>query len=106
MPFNKNSESFLKALSTIKREGDPRAIILAFIESFYQWYNKLSDEDRPNRMQLNRSSYVDDSTDTITRSYNFTFETTLASLNILDEKPNEEQNQKASSLSSEQGQPA
>ncbi len=90
MPFDKNPEPFLKCLPANTAGKDSRAVILAFVESFYQWYNNLSDEDRPNRLQISRSSYVDDSTDTITRSYNFTFETAAASLNVLEEKANEE----------------
>jgi hypothetical protein len=90
MSFDKNPEPFLKCLPADQPGKDPRATILAFVESFYQWYNKLSDENKPNRLQVSRSSYVDDSTDTITRSYSFTIETAAASLNVLEEKANEE----------------
>jgi hypothetical protein len=82
--------SFLQDLTKDQADpsaGDSRAIIYAFLEGFYRWYNSLDQDNRPTKLEVGRSSYVDDRTNTISRSYSFTVETSLAALSVTDEQP-------------------
>lgn len=66
-------------------KGDSRAIVYAFIEAFYQWFKSTPDENKPSKLQISRASYVDDSTDTITKSYTIVISTSPASLDVTPE---------------------
>ena len=65
--------------------GDSRAIVYAFVESFYQWFNSIPQDKRPSKLQINRSSYVDDSTNTVSRSYTIAVETVPMALSVAKE---------------------
>lgn len=87
--------SFLPELTKINADpefGDSRAIVFAFLESFYQWFNALPQEDKPTKLQINRSSYVDDAQNTVSRSYNVTVSTSLTAFNVAKEDSNEDKN--------------
>ena len=81
--------SFLQDLTKQQADpktGDSRAVIYAFIESFYQWFNGLDYDNRPKKLEISRSSYIDDQTNTVNRSYTFTAETLLSGLTVAEEK--------------------
>lgn len=87
--------SFLTELSKADADpekGDSRAIVYSFIEAFYQWYNQLSDENRPSKLRIDRTSYIDDATNAISRSYTISVSTLPTSLSVADEQPNSHEN--------------
>lgn len=85
--------SFLQDLAKQQADpktGDSRAIVYAFIEAFYQWFNKLDYDSRPGKLEISRSSYIDDQTNTVNRSYTFSVETLLSGLTVAEEKKEQE----------------
>jgi hypothetical protein len=57
--------------------GDSRKVIFALLERMHQWYSSIDPStDRPSKLSISRSSYVDEATGNIVRTY--TIQTTLS----------------------------
>lgn len=65
--------------------ADIRKVFFAISEAFYQSYVTKVNEDRPQRMALNRSTIVNDAQATTSRSYGLTFTVETLSVEVAAE---------------------
>jgi hypothetical protein len=56
--------------------GDSRKVVFALLDRMYQWYQGLASADKPGKISITRSSFVDETTGNIVRTY--VVQTTLA----------------------------
>ena len=68
-----NSFPELSAEEAAATTGDIRKVILALVDKFYAIYNGTATADKPVKMQVYRSTAVNDVAGTSTRTYTFTF---------------------------------
>lgn len=68
-----NSFPELEASEAAATTGDIRKVILALVDKFYDIYNGTAAADKPNKMQIYRSTSVNDVAGTTTRTYTFSF---------------------------------
>jgi hypothetical protein len=62
--------------------GDWRKIIFGLIEMIYQKFIALAEADKPNKVNLTRSSSINETTGEITRFYTFTFKVAPSGIEV------------------------
>jgi hypothetical protein len=67
--------------------GDIREVVYAFLEAIRVKYLATATADRPTKMTVNRSTFVDESTGVVTRTYSvaFTLEESEGAMAVVDE---------------------
>lgn len=70
--------------------GDVRKVARALMAALHAAWSAEAAEDRPARMTLARSTYVDDDADTTTRTYTARFEVQVGEEEVAEEPATEE----------------
>jgi hypothetical protein len=71
--------------SSTTATGDWRKVVFGIMEMIYWRYASLATPDRPTRVNVSRSSTVDDTSGTMTRSYVVTIVTSTLAVEVTDE---------------------
>lgn len=75
----------LSAAEAHASTGDIRKVARALLAALHGAYIGEAEEDRPQRMEISRSTYVDDSADTTTRTYQARFVVEVGEEEVVDE---------------------
>lgn len=65
--------------------GDPRKIIYELNERIYTWFNALPADERPSRINVSRSSSVNETTSLLTRYFQTQAVTVISGQEVADE---------------------
>ena len=75
----------LSAAEADETTGDIRKVARAFCAALYAAYLAEDEADRPQRMEISRSTYVDDEADATTRTYTARFDVAAGEEDVVDE---------------------
>lgn len=65
--------------------GDIRKIVWAITEKLYQEFNSRAVADRPTKMNITKSSSINTTTNVVTNTFVFTFQTAVSTQEVVNE---------------------
>lgn len=65
--------------------GDMRKVLFAICDQMYEVYNALATDNKPTKMTIYRSTSTNDLTGAVTKSYQFVFNVSVGSVEVVDE---------------------